>query len=360
MGILFERSDIVEEKLKIAVIFGGKSSEHDVSKISAASVIRNLNRNKYDIITVGITKNGVWGEFEGPIEWIEDGTWEESLRNFGFEIIGYIAEKVDIIFPVLHGSFGEDGCIQGLLEILNKPYIGPGVAGSALGMDKGLSKIVFEHEGIPQAKYMVFKQEKIPEALYIFVGKAEERLGYPCFVKPSNGGSSIGVSKVCSREEFIKAINEALKYDSKIIVEEFIDSREMECSVLGNEHPIASVVGEIVPSRDFYDYNSKYNDGTSQIIIPAEIDQKTSDRIRDYAIKAFKALGCSGMSRIDFFLHKKTGEIFLNEINTIPGFTNISMFPKLFEASGIGYTELLDTLIKLAVERHFDQARSKN
>ena len=345
----------MEEKLTIAVVFGGKSSEHDVSRISASSVIRNLNRDKYDIITVGITKDGAWKVYDGSVEWIEDGTWEEASRTIGFEAIEYVAEQADVVFPVLHGAFGEDGCIQGLLESLNKPYIGPGVAGSALGMDKGLSKIIFEYSGIPQAKYMVFKKEKSTEALYIFIGKVEERLGYPCFVKPANGGSSIGVSKARSRQEFIEAINEALKYDGKIIVEEFIDARELECSVLGNEYPIASVVGEILPSREFYDYNSKYNDGTSQIIIPALIDEKTSDSIRDFAIKAFKALECSGMSRVDFFLDKKTGRIFLNEINTIPGFTNISMFPKLFEASGISYMELLDKLVKLSVERHFER-----
>jgi len=345
----------MEEKLKIAVIFGGKSSEHDVSRVSAASVIRNLDKDKYDIITVGITKEGTWGLYDGPVERIEDGTWEESSRIIGFKAIEYVAELADVVFPVLHGAFGEDGCIQGLLEMLNKPYIGPGVVGSALGMDKGLSKIIFEYAGIPQAKYMVFKQEKVAETLYIFIGKAEERLGYPCFVKPANCGSSIGVSKVRSREEFVEAINEALEFDSKIIVEEFIDAREIECSVLGNEYPIASVVGEIVPSREFYDYDSKYNDGTSQIIIPAAIDQETSDSIRNFAVKAFEALQCSGMSRVDFFLHKKTGEVFLNEINTIPGFTRISMFPKLFEASGIGYTELLDKLVKLAIERHFNQ-----
>ncbi|MGE5328853.1 MAG: D-alanine--D-alanine ligase family protein [Deltaproteobacteria bacterium] len=345
----------MEEKLKIAVIFGGKSSEHDVSRVSAASVIRNLQRDKYDIITVGITKEGMWGLYDGPIECIEDGTWEESVSTSGFEVVEYLAVQADVVFPVLHGIFGEDGCIQGLLEIINKPYIGPGVAGSAIGIDKALSKIIFEHEGIPQAKYMVFKQEGITEAVYIFIGRAEERLGYPCFVKPANGGSSIGVSKVHGREEFIEAINEALKYDSKVIVEEFIDARELECSVIGNESPIASVVGEVVPSREFYDYDSKYNDETSQIIIPAAIDQRTSDKIREYAIKAFKALGCNGMSRLDFFLHKKTGEIFINEINTIPGFTKISMFPKLFEVSGIGYKELLDKLIRLAVERHFSQ-----
>ncbi|MGE5473251.1 MAG: D-alanine--D-alanine ligase family protein [Ignavibacteriales bacterium] len=345
----------MEEKLKIAVIFGGQSSEHDVSRISAASVIRNLNRDKYDIITVGITKQGKWGVYDGSIEWIEDDTWEDGTRIAGFEAIKYVAEKADVVFPVLHGSFGEDGCIQGLLKMINKPFVGPGVAGSALAMDKAFSKMIFEHAGLRQAKYMIFKKEKEDESLYIFLGKAEERLGYPCFIKPANCGSSVGVSKAHNREEFIKAVDEALKFDSKIVIEEFIDARELECAVLGNEHPIASVVGEVVPSREFYDYDSKYNDGTSQIIIPASIDHKTSENIKNLAIKAYKVLECSGMSRVDFFLHKTTGEILINEINTIPGFTSISMFPKLFEAAGIGYSELLDRLIKLAVERQFKE-----
>lgn len=344
----------MEEKLKIAVIFGGKSSEHDISRVSAASVIRNLDREKYDIITVGITKEGTWAIYDGPAEWIEDGAWEDSTRIIGFDAIEYVAEHADVVFPVLHGIYGEDGCIQGFLKMLNKPYIGCGVAGSAVAMDKVFSKIIFEHVGLLQAKYMVFKQEKTDESLYIFIGKAEERLGYPCFIKPANCGSSCGVSKAHNREEFIEAINEALKFDNKVVIEEFIDARELECAVLGNEYPIASVVGEVIPSREFYDYDSKYNDGTSQIIIPAEIDNKTSETIKNFAIKAFKALECSGMSRVDFFLQKNTGEIFINEINTIPGFTSISMFPKLFEAAGIGYSELMDRLIKLAVEKHFE------
>lgn len=349
---------IMEEKIKISVIFGGKSSEHEVSRVSAASVIRNLDTNKYDIIAVGITKEGIWGIHEGSPEQMEDGSWEENCKIFGFETIEYIAEKTDIVFPVLHGAFGEDGCMQGLLEILNKPYVGPGVAGSVLGMDKVLSKIIFEHERFPQVKYMVFNQEKEGRDLYIFIGKAEERIGYPCFIKPANSGSSVGVSKAHDREEFLEAISYAFKYDRKIIVEEFIEARELECSVMGNDEPVASVVGEIIPSREFYDYDSKYNDGTSKTIIPAAVDEKTSDTIRDLAVKAYKALDCCGMSRVDFFLDKRTGKIYLNEINTIPGFTSISMFPKLFEASGIGYGELLDRLVKLAAKRHFNKSKS--
>lgn len=339
------------EKLKVAVIFGGKSTEHEVSRVSAASVIRNLDKNKYDILMLGITKDGNWHLFSGPVEDVESGAWEYKVDSSGFYAIEKCCKQASIIFPVLHGLYGEDGTIQGFLELMNKPYVGCGVIGSALGMDKAFAKIIFEHYGIPQAKYLVIRENEFIDQKELVVGNIEKEFTYPCFIKPSNSGSSVGISKAHNREELITALELASEHDNKIVIEEFVDCREIECAVLGNENPIASVIGEVIPSREFYDYDSKYNDGTSVIIIPAEVDEDTSSKVREYAVKAYKALDCFGMSRVDFFINKKTNQIYLNEINTIPGFTSISMYPKLFEASGISYSELLDKLIELAQER---------
>lgn len=348
----------MNKKIRIAVIFGGQSSEHEVSRVSASSVIKNLNKDKYDIIKIGITKTGTWHVFDGLVEAIQDGSWEKAPLSSGFSVIEEIKEKAEVIFPVLHGLYGEDGSIQGLLELMNKPYVGPGILGSALGMDKAFAKKIFEYEGLPQARYLVLTRNQLKEGTKNIIHKIEERFGYPCFVKPSNAGSSVGISKAHNRSELIEALNLAGSHDRKIIIEEFIEGRELECSVLGNDDPIASVVGEVLPSREFYDYDSKYNDGTSQIIIPAKLEDETSNKIREYAIQAFKALDCCGLSRVDFFLHKKTGQIYINEINTIPGFTDISMYPKLLEASGIKYSELLDRLIRLAIEK-FEEKQEK-
>lgn len=343
------------QKIKVAVVFGGQSSEHEVSRVSAESVLKNLDENKYDIIKVGITKEGIWNIYNGAIECIGNGEWEQKAEKTGIGVIEEVCSRTDVIFPVLHGRYGEDGAIQGLFEMLGKPYVGPGILGSALGMDKGYAKIVFEHEGIPQARCLVLRHSQINQNKQDIIRKIEEKLGYPCFVKPSNAGSSVGISKAHDRNQLEDALELAAKYDKRIIVEEYIDAREIECSVLGNDDPIASVLGEIIPSREFYDYDSKYNDGTSQTIIPAKLDEYTSDTIREYAVKAFKALDCDCMARIDFFVHKVTGKVYINEINTIPGFTSISMYPKLLEATGIRYSDLLDKLIELAFDKYHNR-----
>ncbi|MBZ0098174.1 MAG: D-alanine--D-alanine ligase, partial [Taibaiella sp.] len=267
-------------------------------------------------------------------------------------------KKIDVVFPVLHGCNGEDGTIQGLFELAGIPYVGCGVLGSALGMDKGFAKIVFEKEGIPQGKYVVFTRKQINQDMDSLVRQVEALLTYPCFVKPSNAGSSVGISKAHDRRELAEALHFAARYDRRILVEEFIDGREVECAVLGNDEPVASTVGEVVPCNEFYDYEAKYNSGgSSTVIIPAHIPDELIQKIRDYAVRAFKALDLSGLSRVDFFVHKDTGEVFINEVNTLPGFTSISMYPKLWEASGIPYSKLIEKLIDLAVERFSDNKR---
>lgn len=374
----------MNNKIKVAVVFGGQSTEHEVSRVSAQSVLTNIDREKYDISMIGITKDGRWLKYNGPIEKIGSGEWErlalgeladnnskkaaisdcndkiqpqtsvKSIIDYGSSDNG----PIDVVFPVLHGCNGEDGTIQGLFELASVPYVGCGVLGSALGMDKAYSKIVFEKAGIPQGKYVVVNRKKISSDLKGIINEVESILEYPCFVKPSNAGSSVGVSKANNKEELIAALKNAAKFDRRILVEEFIDGREIECAVLGNEDPIASTVGEVVPCNDFYDYEAKYQSGDeSAVIIPAELDRKTIKTIQDYAVKAFKALDCSGLSRVDFFVHKKTGEIYINEINTMPGFTSISMYPKLWEASGIPYSELITKVIDLAIERYKDNVR---
>lgn len=376
----------MNEKLRVAVVFGGQSSEHEVSRASAQSVLSNIDRDKYDVVMIGITKAGRWLRYHGPVEKIGTGEWEKiallELVNLECDCVdrgscnehdqilpvasarsiidnGDINNKpIDVVFPVLHGCNGEDGTIQGLFELASVPYVGCGVLGSSLGMDKAYSKIIFEKEGIPQGKYVVVSRKRISADLKNVINEVEALLTYPCFVKPSNAGSSVGVSKANDKEELIKALNFAAKYDRRILVEEFIDGREIECAVLGNDDPIASTVGEVVPCNEFYDYEAKYQSGdNSRVIIPAELDKKTTKTIQEFAVRAFKALDCSGLSRVDFFVQRETGDIYINEINTMPGFTNISMYPKLWEASGIAYTELISKVIELAVERYKDNIR---
>ncbi|NLY43067.1 MAG: D-alanine--D-alanine ligase [Clostridiaceae bacterium] len=350
-------------KITLCVLFGGQSSEHEVSRVSAASVIKNLDKEKYEIVTIGITKDGEWFMYRGPVEKIASGEWEKvnnpravlspDARTGGIIKITdgeTTMARIDVVFPVLHGLYGEDGTVQGLLELANIPYVGSGVLASSLAMDKAYAKLVFKHVGIPQADWEVFYRNELKEMAQV-VDRVEARFGYPCFIKPSNAGSSVGITKAHNRRELEEGLLIAAQHDRKIIVEEFINGREIECSVLGNDEPEASVLGEIIPSREFYDYDAKYNDDTSELIIPASLPEETADKIREYAVKAFKALDCSGFSRVDFFVHKETGEIYINEVNTIPGFTNISMYPKLWEASGLSYTSLLDRLIELALDK---------
>ncbi len=310
---------MAKKRLKIGVLFGGKSAEHEVSLQSAKNVINALDKDKYNVTAIKINKDG----------------------KFNFEQI----KKFDIVFPIMHGPFGEDGSMQGLLKLAGVPFVGPSVLGSAMGMDKEITKKILRDSNIPIGKFITVRSgDKIN------FSNVKKELGLSLFIKPANMGSSVGISKVKNEKEFIKAVKEAFQYDTKIIIEEFIDGREIECAVLGNENPMASIPGEIIANQEFYSYNAKYIDAGSIAEIPAKIDKKTTKIIQELAVKTFKVLNCEGMSRVDFFL-KKNGKVLVNEINTIPGFTNISMYPKLWEASGVPITKLLDRLIKLAIER---------
>lgn len=310
---------MAKKKLKIGVLFGGKSAEHEVSMQSAENVIKALDKKKYQVTPIYIPKNG----------------------KFNFSLIN----KVDVVFPVLHGPFGEDGSMQGLLKLAGVPFVGAGVLGSAVGMDKDIMKKLLRDANIPIGKFITLRiSDKIN------FNKIKRELGLPLFIKPANMGSSIGVSKAKNEKEFKKSINEAFKFDNKILIEENINAREIECAVLGNEHPMASIPGEIIANQEFYSYDAKYIDEGSVAEIPAKIDKKTAKKIQELAIKTFQALNCEGLARVDFFL-TKTDKIYVNEINTLPGFTNISMYPKLWEASGLPQAKLLDRLIELAIER---------
>ncbi|MBP6883829.1 MAG: D-alanine--D-alanine ligase [Candidatus Pacebacteria bacterium] len=315
------------KKLKIGVLFGGKSAEHEVSLSSAENVIKALDKKKYNVVPIKISKDG----------------------KFDFKLV----TQVDVIFPVLHGPFGEDGSMQGLLKLSGVPFVGSGVLGSAVGMDKDVMKRLFRDAGIPLGKFLTFKNgEKIN------FKKVVQTLSLPVFIKPANMGSSVGVSKAKNEKEFKKAISNAFQYDTKIIVEENILGREIECAVLGNDVPIASIPGEIKANQEFYSYDAKYIDQGSVVEIPAKMDLKTRKKIQAMAIQVFQVLNCEGLGRVDFFL-KKNGEVLVNEINTIPGFTNISMYPKLWEASGIPQSKLMDRLIDLAIERFNKEKKLK-
>lgn len=353
------------KKLRIGVIFGGTSSEHDVSKVSGTSVIKNLNKEKYEIYPIYIDKNGKWYTYERTLEKIEILDIDADVSNDikPIDNIEKIIKNIDVIFPVLHGLGGEDGSIQGLFEMFKVPYVGCGILASSVGMDKVYTKLVFEKANIKQAKYEYVRKY---EDKYIYIDKEfneeiiklnelvlkiEKNLSYPMFVKPSNSGSSVGINKVTNIEELKQAIEYASKFDKKVLIEEGIVGKEVECAVLGNEEVISSCIGEIKPAESFYTFDAKYKNQESKVLIPADLPKEMSNRIRDLAIKAFKAIDGKGLSRVDFFANEKTDEIYINEINTMPGFTTISMYPKLFENVGIPYTELLDKLIQLALEK---------
>lgn len=345
---------------KVGVIFGGISTEHDVSIVSGTSVIKNLDKNKYDITPIYISKEGEWYKYNVPIKEIEVLKVGDKLENLvKIENIFDTLKKLDVVFPVLHGLGGEDGTIQGLLQILKVPYVGCGVLASSIGMDKVYTKVIFEKANIKQAKYEYIRKIKNE---YIYVDKEfNERictldelceiivnsLKFPMFIKPSNSGSSVGINKAKNLEELKEYIEYASSFDNKILIEEGIIGREVECAVLGDNEVISSCVGEILPAEDFYTFDAKYNNSESVAVIPADISKEISNDIRDLAIKAFKAIDGKGLSRVDFFVEKSTNEIYINEINTMPGFTEISMYPKLFEQVGIRYSELLDKLINL-------------
>lgn len=351
------------EKKKIAIIFGGCSSEHEVSCISATSVINNLPRDKYEPVCLGITKDGRWYLFSGPVDEIADGRWEHNALNqpaflspdrsiHGIVVdgkIGFDVIKVDCVFPVLHGRNGEDGTMQGLLQLSGIPFVGCRALASAVCMDKAVTHTLLTAAGIKQANYLWFFTDKYKTGAEKIKLKISARLGYPIFVKPANAGSSVGISKVHSEAELDAAVEKAAREDDKIVVEEAIVGQEVECAVLGNSEPEASLVGEIAASAEFYDYDDKYKSGTSQLYIPAHLSDEVMEEIRSTASRAYRMLGCSGLTRVDFFV-RNGNEVLLNELNTMPGFTSISMYPKLWEAFGVPYSELLDRLITLSFE----------
>ena len=360
---------MMERKLRVGVIFGGRSGEHEVSLVSATSVITALDADKYEVVPIGITQEGRWLSSDKGLKLLKEKTGIEQAPecflvpepNRQALVAAGSGEMhsppIDVIFPLVHGTYGEDGTLQGLLELANIPYVGAGVLASAVGMDKIVQKQIFQQEKLPVAKYIWFHSSvcrEHPERVAAIVAKS---LTYPVFVKPANTGSSVGISKAHNRKELREALALAVEYDRKVIIEQGINNiREIECSVLGNDEPVASVPGEIVPSNEFYDYNAKYVDGKSEAIIPAKLPKRVSEEVRRIALRAYRALDIAGMARVDFLVVRKSNKIYLNEVNTIPGFTSISMYPKLWEASGLGYRDLLDRLIELALERH----RAKN
>jgi D-alanine-D-alanine ligase len=393
------------KKLRVGILFGGRSGEHEVSLLSAASVFNAIDKNKYEVVPIGITKQGHWVTAADAERLLKGKTDSEDQRHLragdpeatpsaavlanGQSVVvppephqpgGSLAAfqtdnalvrraadraiNVDIIFPVLHGTFGEDGTIQGLLELADLPYVGAGVLGSAAGMDKDIMKALFRAAGLPIVKHVTVLRgdwEAEPKKVQKLV---ESKLKYPVFVKPANLGSSVGISKAHDRKELGPAIDEAAKFDRKIVIEQGVGgskkkAREIECSVLGNDKPAASVPGEIVPGQEFYDYNAKYLDEGSQLIIPAKLSKTETKRVQQLAIAAFKAVDCSGLARVDFLMEPKSRKVYLNEINTMPGFTSISMYPKLWAATGVTYPELIERLIELGMERHVEKKKNQ-
>ncbi len=345
----------MKDKMKVGVVFGGMSTENEVSVISANSIMKNLDKNKYDIYPIYISKEGQWNKYKYEDREIKLGSKINNIEEID-NIVKYL-KNLDLIFPVLHGLYGEDGTIQGLFELLKIPYVGCKVLASSVGMDKIYTKIIFEKAGLNQTKYEYIRRY---EDKYIFIDKQfnekivsldevsniiSNNLKFPMFIKPSNSGSSVGINKAENIDDLKKYIKYASKFDKKILIEEEIKGREVECAVLGNEDVIASCVGEIKSADEFYSYDAKYNNQESKTVIPAKISSDIEQEIKEEAIKAFKAIDGSGLSRVDFFIEYETNKIFINEINTMPGFTSISMYPKLFEASGISYSDLLDKLI---------------
>ncbi len=364
-----------EKKLRVGIIFGGRSCEHDVSLASAISVMAHLDTEKYEMVPIGISRSGQWLPGMPPKTLLAREQEQEQ------EVIGEklpavpdhahpvtaiadgsllsMEETLDVVFPILHGANGEDGTVQGLLDLANVPYVGCGVLGSALGMDKEKMKLIFRAIGLSTVDALTFRRHCWEHAAEATLNNIEECLGYPCFVKPANGGSSIGVSKVYQRDGLERAIQLASEYDSKIIVEQAIACRELACSVLGNNDPTASVVGEVIVNQEFYDYHAKYFDTSSRTVVPADIPKPLADEIRHQAIQAFTALDLSGLARVDFFLEKETERLFINEVNTLPSFTQQCMYSRLCGASGLTYPLLLDHLIGLAIERHADRQRNR-
>jgi D-alanine-D-alanine ligase len=357
-----------KKRLKVGVLFGGRSGEHEVSLASAASVIRGLDPDKYEAVPIGITKEGHWligtsaqkmlpevlrtGQRVTMTADPTDAALVPLDRSGG-------GQRLDVVFPVMHGTFGEDGTIQGLLDLAGLPFVGAGVLGSAIGMDKDVAKRLLQAAKIPVVPWITVYRHDWERDAKPIQQAIEKKFRYPVFVKPATLGSSVGMTKVHSREELAPAIRLAAEFATKILVERAVVAREIEISVLGNHEPQASIPGEIVPHREFYDYAAKYLEDGTQLLIPAELKPAEVKTIQKYAVAAFRTLELSGMARVDFFLEKKGGKLFLNEVNTIPGFTSISMYPKMWEASGIPFRELIDKLIELAIEQHREKARTR-
>lgn len=372
-------------KIRVGIVFGGRSGEHEVSLTSARGIMQAIDTEKYDVVPIGITKSGRWIAGGNPMRQLRaasglalaspaDAAQDEAVLGYEPTAETLLAPlepgesplttrqaalDLDVVFPVLHGPFGEDGTVQGLFELGGIPYVGAAVAASAVGMDKALMKDVFRAHGLPVLDYVVLKRRDWEAAPAAAVAAVESELSYPVFTKPANMGSSVGVRKCNDRDQLRAGLAEAARYDRKMLAEQGVPAREIEVSVLGNEEPMASVAGEIIPSREFYSYAAKYLDDASDLLIPAPLSDGQMAEVRRLAVDAYQAIDCAGMARVDFLLDQETGDLYLNELNTIPGFTPISMYPKLWEASGISYTELIDRLIQLALERHADTRRSE-
>ena len=377
----------MNKRLRLGILFGGRSGEHDVSLRSAASVIQALDPAKYEVVLIGITREGHWrvgagaqsllSEARGALSGRGPDPFQNVLENgqevtpsadpSGAQLVPLDvsslartpAPKLDVIFPVLHGTFGEDGTVQGLLDLAGIPYVGAGVLGSAAGMDKDVMKRLFRDAGLPVVPWQVVLRSEWQQDAAAVRRRIERKLGYPLFIKPANLGSSLGISKVRKTRELAAAMDLAAQYDRKILVEKAVNAREIECSVLGNDQPEASLPGEVIPVNDFYDYEAKYLKEGSQLIIPARLSPRKTKQVQELAVRAFRAVDCAGMARVDFLMDRKTGKVFVNELNTIPGFTSISMYPKMWEASGLSYPKLLDRLIELALERHREKTQTR-
>lgn len=366
---------MTEKRIRVGVVFGGRSGEHEVSLRSAQSIMQAIDRSRYEVLPIGITREGRWIAGGDPMKALTEGASDSGpaaligepgdptvkaieARGSGGSALSDIA-RVDVIFPVLHGTYGEDGTIQGLLELADIAYVGAGVLGSSVGMDKAVFKAVMRAEGIPILPYELVLRSEWEGNREGVIARIEAALHYPVFAKPANLGSSVGVHKASDRAQLEAALDDAARYDRRVLVEQGISAREIEVSVLGNEHPQASVCGEVVPGDEFYSYADKYINDEAKLVIPADLPAATADDIRRHAVAAFEAIDCAGLARCDFFVDKADGQVYMNEINTIPGFTSISMYPKLWEASGLPYPALIDRLIQLALERHADRQRNK-
>ena len=354
------------EKMCVVLLFGGMSSEHEVSRVSVGNFVNNIDREKYEVLTVGITKEGRWLYTEATAAQMADGSWEELAGNMAcvispdradhgmilFTPEGHVEKvHVDVVIPVLHGLWGEDGTVQGLLELAGIPYVGCGVLASAVCMDKAVANALFEANGVPHTRWLAADRWEIESDLEGVCEGVEKKLGWPVFVKPANAGSSVGITKAHDRDELKAAIRLALANDRKVVFEAFVDGHEVECAVIGSDPAVSTRPGEILAGAEFYTYDDKYKNGVSQVVIPAKLPEEKLDEVKTYAAMAYTALGCEGLARCDFFVEKDTGRVLINEINTCPGFTPISMYPKLMEHEGLPVPQLIDRLIALAVER---------